>query len=266
MFMATACHSTRDNSNAAGGGESQSHPQAVITPAPEVPAEYEETIPNTTVSFRIARVPGDGATITPFYLATTEVTWDMYDLFVYGETNAATGSAKGADAVTRPSKPYMPADRGFGHAGYPALSMSHHGAQQFCEWLSQKTGHTYRLPTEVEWGYACSLNANASLSIDDVAWHYGNAHEKTHPIGEKAAGTLGLHDMLGNVAEWVTTSEGKPMTCGGSYMDDAVELSCDKRTPPSTSWNASDPQLPKSRWWLADCTFVGFRVVREIDD
>ena len=70
------------------------------TPAPSAnptlaPKAYDQTIPNTTVSFHMIVVPGDGKSIKPFFLAATEVTWDMYDLFVYGETNAQTGSEKG---------------------------------------------------------------------------------------------------------------------------------------------------------------------------
>lgn len=210
-------------------------------------------------------VPGDGKSIKPFFLGATEVTWDMYDLFVYGDTNAQTGSAKGADAVTRPSKPYMPPDRGFGHSGYAALSMSFNGAQRFCDWLSQKTGRKCRLPTEAEWAHACALDSAQQVNLGDTAWFGDNADDKTHPVGSKAAGALGLHDMAGNAAEWVMTADGKPMTCGGSYRDDADQVGCAARRPPSNDWNASDPQLPKSKWWLADCTFVGFRVVCEMD-
>ncbi len=209
-------------------------------------------------------VPGDGRDIKPFYLCTTEVTWDMYDLFVFGEVTAETGSAKGADAVTRPSKPYLPPDRGFGHAGYPALSMSHFAAQRFCEWLSQKTGRTYRLPTEAEWAHACALNGKPEVKLKDAAWFGDNADDKTHPVGIQAAGALGIFDMAGNAAEWATAADSKPITCGGSYRDDPDRVGCAARLAPSASWNASDPQLPKSKWWLADCPFVGFRVVCEM--
>jgi formylglycine-generating enzyme required for sulfatase activity len=252
LFMLASCTSTPSPPVQAAGGQ-------VLQPE-----QYEQTIPNTTVAFRMLPVPGDGADIDAFYLCATEVTWDMYDLFVYGETSVAGGSEKGADAVTRPSKPYLPPDRGFAHAGYAALSMSHFAATMFCDWLSQKTGRRYRLPTEEEWAHACALNAAQLTTLADAVWFGDNADDKTHPVGSKAAGAIGLHDMAGNASEWVTTAEGKPTTCGGSYKDDAEDVGCAARRPPSSAWNASDPQLPKSQWWLADCPFVGFRVACDI--
>jgi hypothetical protein len=69
--------------------------------------------------------------------------------------------------------------------------------------------------------------------------------------------------MQGNVAEWVTGRDGKPVTKGGSYLDGAEKLKVAAREPDNPAWNASDPQVPKSGWWLVDGPFVGFRVVRE---
>jgi formylglycine-generating enzyme required for sulfatase activity len=198
-------------------------------------------------------------------MAATEVTWDQYDLFVYGIDAAELGAA-GADAIARPSKPYLPPDRGFGHAEYPAMSMSFHAAREFCRWLSLKTGKAYRLPTEYEWQCAChalSLILYSTRAAEDWAWYAGNAGGTTHPVGRKEANDYGLHDMYGNVAEWCVAEDGSGVVRGGSYLDDWMEIGCDARTVPSPSWNASDPQLPKSTWWLADCAFVGFRVVCE---
>ncbi len=248
-------------------------PPAVAPPARLPPEDceqagseaYEQTVPGTTVSFRMVPVPGDGQQIKPFFMATTEVTWDLYDLYAYATNPEAEGSPKGADAVSGPSKPYLPPDRGFGHAGYAVLSTSHLAAQRFCEWLSERTGHAYRLPTEAEWKYACALNSNDAPPIDEFAWHAGNSEEKTHPVGSKKPGALGLHDMLGNTAEWVIAEDGKPTALGGSYRDDASDLSCDARQQQQRSWQASDPQLPKSKWWLSDCGWVSFRVVRAIE-
>ncbi len=71
--------------------------------------------------------------------------------------------------------------------------------------------------------------------------------------------------MLGNVQEWCIGADGKPVTKGGSYRDPAERLTTTHRAPLSSAWNASDPQMPKSKWWLSDGPFVGFRVVCETE-
>lgn len=231
-----------------------------------VPEPFKQRIPGTIVEFQM--IP-----VGEIYFGRTEVTWDEYDVFVYGldvqgevvgeGTRTAEGAVPAADAVTRPSKPYVPPDRGFGHAGYPALSATYAGARRYCEWLSAKTGRTYRLPTESEWKAAAGQLPTDVSSIDELAWHMGNAEFSTHKCASRTANAFGLHDMLGNVAEWVTGDDGKPVALGGSFRQAADEIASGVRLKQDSTWNMSDPQIPKSAWWLADADFIGFRVVCE---
>jgi len=227
-------------------------------------AQFIETIDGTALAFDMIPVPGDAALgVDPFWIGRTEVTWDAYDVFVYGLDTP--GAETEADAVTRPSKPYISMDRGFGHAGHAVISVSSRGAAAFCDWLTHKTGRRYRLPTEAEWRYACSLGRVPAAEIGRYAWYRGNADFKTHPVGTRDPDAGGLHDMYGNASEWCTGADGLPVTLGGSYRDPMESLGCAARVLPAAAWNQSDPQIPRSVWWLADAGFVGFRVVCESD-
>jgi formylglycine-generating enzyme required for sulfatase activity len=185
-------------------------------------------------------------------MSATEVTWDAYDAFRLGQDKPGAGAKSPADAVSRPSHPYGDPDRGFGHKGYPAISVTYYGAKEFCRWLSQATGAKYRLPTEAEWENACrtgaATGAAAAPPIDSVAWHSGNAGGKTHPVGKKAPNAWGLLDMLGNAGEWCTGKDGKPVLCGGTYLDPPSKVSPATRARQTAEWNERDPQLPKSKW------------------
>jgi formylglycine-generating enzyme required for sulfatase activity len=204
-------------------------------------------------------------------MSRTEITWEAFDVFIYAlddEKGAPPLPDEGPDAVSRPSKPYLPPDRGFGHDGYAAISMSFATAAEFCRWLTARSGRHYRLPTESEWEYACRAGASTKFSfgndaaaLADHAWYRANSGSAPHPVGGRKPNRWGFHDMHGNVAEWCTAADGSPVTRGGSYLDDADGVACAARAVPSPAWNASDPQIPKSRWWLSDAPFVGFRVV-----
>jgi formylglycine-generating enzyme required for sulfatase activity len=236
-------------------------------------------VPGTTVSFEMVHCPNgeiqddaiEDVIVGDLWVLTTEVTWDLYDVYVY-ELDEPDGSSP-ADAVSRPSKPYVPPDRGFGHDGYPAIGMTRKAAEGFCEWLSLKTGLAVRLPTKPEWIYLASSGTSApyccgvdDTTLSEFAWIESNSEHSTHPVGLKKPNGFGLFDVHGNAAEWVLTDTRKPFAMGGGFRDDAESSTTRSAQRQVSSWNQSDPQIPKSQWWLADCSWVGFRFVIDATD
>jgi formylglycine-generating enzyme required for sulfatase activity len=211
---------------------------------------------------------------------------------------------KKADAVTRPTPPYADETFGFGRSGQPAICITHHAAMEYTRWLSAKTGKIYRLPTEAEWEYACRAGTTTAYSwgddptkVDEFAWYVNNC-EKPMPVGKKKPNPWGLFDMHGNVAEWCLDhyvadaykqfSSAKPaigpvilpdakeypyVVRGGSWDDDAemtkpgeYDLRSAARRASNPEWSVQDPQRPQSIWWHTDATFVGFRLVRPLNE
>ena len=169
--------------------------------------------------------------------------------------------------------------------------MSQDAELLFCHWLYKDTGIFFRLPTEAEWEYACRAGTTTIYPFGDngkelgkYAWFNGNSKNKFHKVAQKLPNAWGLYDMLGNVSEWtldqydenyltqlaekavdplVPPSTRYPRSVrGGSYLDEASALRPVARQHSEASWNKRDPQVPKSRWWLTDAMFVGFRLVR----
>lgn len=223
------------------------------------PSSYRETIPGTLVSFEMVAVPGS-ASQPGFYIGRTEVTWDLYDVYALS-LDQPSAPPPGVDAIARPSNPYGAPDYGWGHAGFPAISVTRQAAESFTKWLSQKTGREYRLPTEAEWQHAATL-AWSGTSADAVAWHAGNAGMHTHAVATKSADALGLFDLFGNASEWVMTAGDTLVTRGGSFRSGPDTIGPKARMEQDETWNERDPQLPKSKWWLSDGPHVGFRVVQ----
>ena len=92
----------------------------------------------------------------------------------------------------------------------PIVGISWEDAQAYCQWLTDQTGEEYRLLTEAEWEYACRAGSDTAWCFGDdesrleqYAWYNKNSDNKTHPVGQKEPNAFGLHDMHGNVWEWV---------------------------------------------------------------
>ena len=151
----------------------------------------------------------------------------------------------------------------------PVETVTWDDVQEFLRRLNERergSGHEFRLPTEAEWEYAARSGTSGDRygEHDDIAWCLDNSGNRTRPVGEKASNTWGLHDMLGNVWEWVQDRYGAYP--GGSVTDPQGPNSGPRRVTRGGDWRA-----PPSRCRASDRRNsppssthegVGFRLVR----
>ncbi|KQQ89352.1 serine/threonine protein kinase [Massilia sp. Leaf139] len=169
---------------------------------------------------------------------------------------------------------------------HPVVGVSWHDAQAYLAWLGERTGQRYRLPSEAEWEYACRAGTHTAFSFGDAidttrANYDGNFTWNGGPRGEYRRGTTpvdafapnpwGLHDMHGNVWEWVQdvmhdSYQGAPVD--GSAWESGGERA--RRILRGGSW-LYNPRYLRSALRngfsaVMSNDIVGFRVVRELPD
>jgi formylglycine-generating enzyme required for sulfatase activity len=305
--------------------------EAIVAGSPEKAAAemkaYDSKIPKTGAKYSMVPIPGgefmigspagesdrlddEGpqhkVKIEPFWMGKFEVTWDMYEPFMItadarnkdGSLMKVNEDSDAADITSKPTAPYTEMSFGMGLDGYPAISMTQHAANKFCQWLSAQTGHFYRLPTEAEWEYACRAGSTGPFSCkpEELKDYAVFETQPDNPIlagyariGTKKANPWGLYDMHGNVMEWcidqyvadayktrsgsgnaVITPFVKPtelyprVARGGSWYDPAPDVRSARRWGSEENWKQQDPQLPKSIWYHTDALWLGFRLVRPL--
>lgn len=128
---------------------------------------------------------------------------------------------------------------------YPVENVTWEQCNEFIAKLNQKTGQTFRLPTEAEWEFAARGGNNSEgyaysggNTVGDVAWYPDNAGSAKHPVGGKTANELGLYDMSGNVFEWVSDVKGDyPSTAVTNPTGPATVTDATRRVQRGGSWN-----------------------------
>jgi formylglycine-generating enzyme required for sulfatase activity len=204
----------------------------------------------------------------PFALGKYEVTFEQYELF--------------AKLRGRP----VPGTAGFGKGKQPVVNVFWEDARDYAKWLAEETGKGYRLPTEAEWEYAARAGTRTPFSTGgcintDQANYDGNGgwedcpatgvyREKAVEVGSLPANPWGLHEVHGNVWEWVEDCwhedyEGAPADAS-AWLDDGGQ--CGRRVLRGGAWRSYPEFLRSASRGSFDAdsrTYaVGFRLAQDL--
>jgi formylglycine-generating enzyme required for sulfatase activity len=169
-------------------------------------------------------------------------------------------------------------------AQHPIVGVSWQQAQDYVQWLGRLTGKLYKLPSETQWEYAARAGTTSRWSFGDTpasatqyAWFENNSANALHPVGQLRPNAWGLHDMHGNVWEWVQDcyehweqyDHFDPRYGKAPHTDAAWEGGrCNNRVARGGSWYDAPARLRSaSRYYnspLHATARVGFRVARAL--
>jgi formylglycine-generating enzyme required for sulfatase activity len=172
---------------------------ALIDGSGFVRIEPGEFLMGSEAGFDAERPPHRVRISARFEMGRFEVTQTQWDT-VMRTAHRPSGQAQPAGPAAQVNPSHFKAAAG------PVESVSWQEVQRFLLLMNARDpSHFYRLPTEAEWEYAAGAGQpeRGEAALPELAWFATNALGQPHPIGGKRANAWGLHDMHGNVSEWV---------------------------------------------------------------
>ena len=211
-----------------------------------------------------------------FAVSEHEVTFAQWDACVEGG-GCLEATTSGSRRRRQRAVSYRPDDQGWGRGRRPVIKVSWEDSQAYVRWLSSQTGAEYRLLSESEWEYAARSGTGTAYSWgNEIGSGRANCigcgsqwdRTQTAPVGSFSANAWGLHNMHGNVSEWVQDCWNDSYNGAPSNGSAWQQGDCSRRVLRGGSWGV-DPRFLRSayRYWNSSglrSYYYGFRVARTL--